>query len=312
MSFTEFSANSDLLSGPSYRVHRYTDEIYKIVHFKRPFSLVERTQERDRSAKGNTDKLDAAFSRARRVILEVALCNQWDWFCTFTLDKAKYDRYNLKLWYKDFSQWIRDQRKKTGKTIRYLLIPEMHQDGAWHMHGLFADIPDTVSFAELRFVHGWKVSDKLVSGCFRCWLDYHSKFGFCSLSALKNPVAAAFYMTEYISKSLQESNIGVGGHLYYCSHGLMRSSLHTEIYGETTYFSRWLTQKYEFIETGFTHVQDCLDWTFALQFGKVEPLTQAYAGDLIKVEGFFVPDDGEQLALEDFPLSQNWHCNTKV
>lgn len=271
---------------------------------------------RDRSSKGNTEKLDAAFSRARKVILEVALCNQWDWFCTFTLDKAKYDRFNLKAWYKDFSQWIRDQRKKTGKTIRYLLIPEMHLDGAWHMHGLFADIPDTVSFAELRYVHGWKVPDKLVSGCYRCWVDYHTKFGSCSLSALKNPVAAGFYVTKYISKGLQESNIKVGGHLYYCSHGLQRSSVQVDVYEETDYFDRWLTHKYEFVETGFTHVEDGLTWHFGLEFDRTQPLDQAYAGDLIHVEAeaaaYFEAIDGEQLALDEFPSSRCWHCNTST
>ena len=306
MTIAEYAANPCALVGPSYTIHKYTDEIYKIVHFKRPRSLVERTAVRDRSAKGNTEKLDAAISRAKRVVLEVALCNHWDWFCTFTLDKEKYDRFNLNAWYKDFSQWIRDQRKKTGCRIRYLLIPELHQDGAWHMHGLFEDVPETVSFAELRYIHGWKVPDKLVSGCFRCWVDYHKKFGSCSLGALKSPVGAGFYVTKYISKSMQEINIAVGSHLYYVSHGLMRSSVHAQIYGVTNEFDRWLVNDYDFVATGFTHVNDCLDWTFALHHGKVEPLDQTYAGLLIQLEAEYGPPfdavEGVQEVLEGFAL----------
>lgn len=308
MTLAEYVANPCALIQPSYVVHHYTDQIYKIVHFKRPRSLVERSKKVDRSKKGYGEKLDAAISRAKRVVLEVALCNRWDYFCTFTLDQTKYDRYNLKVWYKDFTQWIRDQRKKTGHKIRYLLIPELHQDGAWHMHGLFFDVPETISFAELRYIYGWKLPDKLIKGNYRCWMDYHKKFGSCSLGALKNPVAAGFYISKYISKSLQETNIAVGGHLYYASHGLMRSAVQVEIYEETDAFDRWLTNKYEFIETGFTHVEDGLTWTFALEYDRIQPLDQAYAGDLIQVEeemdGYFEAVEGIQLTMDGFELPQ--------
>lgn len=295
------------LVGPTYSIHRYTDQIYKIVHFKTPRSFVERSYKSDKSRKGNQEKLDAAISRAKRVCLEIGLCNHWDWFCTFTLDKEKYDRHNLRKWYKDFTQWIRDQRKKTGRRIRYLLIPELHKDGAWHMHGLMEDVPETISFAELRYIHGWKVPDKLVKGNFRCWLDCHNKFGFCSLGRLRNPVGAGFYISKYISKSLQESNLSVGAHLYYASHGLMRSSLHTHIYGESALFDRWLVNKYEFIETGFTYEQDGLDWTFALEHDRLVPLDQVYVGDLGVVEDEFdYSYHGVQQILDGFEEVSKW------
>ena len=234
------------------------------------------------------------------------------------LDKEKYDRKDLKKWHKDFTQWIRDQRKKTGCKIRYLLIPELHQDGAWHMHGLFYDVPDTISFAELRYVHGWKVPDKLVNGSFRCWLDCHKKFGFCSLGKLRNAVASGFYISKYISKSLQESNIAVGGHLYYASHGLMRASLHTHIYEESDAFDHWLTNKYEFVETGMTYLDDQLDWTFGLEFDVVRlllnsvPLDQAYAGDLGNVEEEFdYAFDGVQQMISGFEEPSLWRENVQ-
>lgn len=308
MTLAEAVANPLALVGPDYSIYRYTDQIYKIVHFKTPRSLVERREKLDRSKKGNSVKLDASISRAKRVVLEIALCNKWDYFCTFTLDKEKYDRHNLRQWYKDFSQWIRDQRKKTGCKIRYLLIPELHQDGAWHMHGFMAELPDTISFAELRYVHGWKVPDKLVRGNFRCWQDCHNKFGFCSLGSLKNAVAAGFYVSKYISKSMQETNIAVGAHLYYASHGLLRCSLHTHIYGQTSEFDRWLTNKYEFVETGMTYSQDGLDWTFALEYGAFVPLDQAYVGDLAVVESdeFDYAHDGVQQMLDGFSDESSW------
>ena len=313
MTLADALKNPLALVGPNYSIYRYTDQIYKIVHFKSPRSLVERRVKCDRTTKGNSEKLDAAISRAKRVVLEIALCNKWDWFCTFTLDKDKYDRRDLKKWHKDFTQWIRDQRKKTGCKIRYLLIPEHHADGCWHMHGLFFDIPDTVSFAELRFLRGWKVPNKLVAGSYRCWLECHDKFGFCSLGQLRNPVASAFYISKYISKSFQEFNIAVGGHLYYASHGLMRALLHTHIYEETDAFNHWLTNKYEFVETGMTYLFDELDWTFGLDldilqlYEHVVPLDQVYAGDMAKVEDEFdYLFDGVQQMLSGFEDTSPW------
>lgn len=304
MTLQEYLDQPWALVGPSYTIHKYTDQIYKIVHFKTPRIFVERSEKCDRSPKGNSEKLDASISRAKRVCLEIGLCNHWDWFCTFTLDKTKYDRHNLGAWYKDFSQWIRDQRKKTGCRIRYLLIPELHQDGAWHMHGFMEDLPDTVSFAELRFIYGWKVPDKLVSGDYRCWVDCHNKFGYCSLGRLKNPVAAGFYVTKYISKSFSETTLAVGAHLYYASHGLMRASLHCCVYGERPELHRWLSNKYEFVETGMTFLEDNLDWSFALDYApdKLVPLDQAYAGDLGLVEQEFIDNMVEcvQLVIDEW------------
>lgn len=305
MQLQEYLEQPWLLQSPTYTIHRYTDQIYKIVHFKRPRSFVERTCSVDRSSKGNEEKLSNAISRAKKVILELSLCNSWDWFCTFTLDKEKYDRHDLHKWYKDFSQWIRDQRKKHGCMIRYLLIPELHQDGAWHIHGLMADLPDDlVSFPELRYIHGWKVPNYLVKANYQCWLEYHKKFGFCSLGQLKNPVAAGFYVTKYIAKSLDSSPLSVGQHLYYASHGLMRSTVHTHIFGDNHIFDRWLVNKYEFVDTGMTFEKDGLDWTFAFEFApeRLVPLDQAYAAELGLVEQEFIDDmvEGVQLVIDKF------------
>lgn len=269
MTVEEILAFPPSLVAPNYYIYDYSNGIYKVVHFKNPRLLV-RDLNTDRRRKGGESKLDSSVSRTKRVCLELALCNPWDWFCTFTLDKNKYDRYNLTKWYKDFSQWIRDQRKKTGCAIAYLLIPELHSDGAWHMHGFMKDVPSVVSFSDLRR-DGWQVPDKLVSGDYSCWMDYHKKFGFCSLGALKNPVAAAFYITKYITKS-QCEGIPVGAHTYYPSRGLVRASKHGEIYGECAYLDSFCTNKYEFCETGMTHLDDCLDWTFAMEYMRVLPL----------------------------------------
>lgn len=260
------------LVGASYNIYRYTDSIYKIVHFRNPRVFVGSEKPRkDKPASSLDEKLDASISRAKRIILEYALCNSWEWFGTFTLDKTKYDRYNLAKFYKDFTQWIRDQRKKFKTPIRYILIPEMHQDGAWHMHGLLAGVPDLRTFSSLR-VDGWNVPDRVVDGGYSCWLGFHRKFGFCSLGALRNPVACGFYVSKYVGKSLQDSGIKVGSHLYYANHGLARAQFHGDVYGESDFLDRFTVNHYEFVDTGFTKLQDNLDWSFGLDLMNFECL----------------------------------------
>ena len=93
----------------------------------------------------------------------------------------------------------------------------------------------------------------------------------------------------------------------------MRASLQTHIYEETDAFNHWLTNKFEFVETGMTYVSDGLDWTFALGFDLVRwylnavPLDQVYAGDMGKVEDEFdYFYDGVQQMLTGFEDPSPW------
>lgn len=265
--------SSDIVfEGPSYRIYSYTDSIYKVVHFKSPRSIY--CFEVDRSRKGeSTTKFDSSISRARKNVLELALCNDWKWFATFTLDKEKYDRYDLDKYFKDFSQWIRDQRKYYGCDIRYLLVPEQHADGAWHIHGLLSDIPDLVSFKSL-WDSGLNVPWKLVEGGYYNWSRYVDKFGNCSLGAINDPVAVSFYIVKYISKSfVDDSGNRVGKHLYFCSKGLNRSSVHGEVYEyKVSELDAFCRNHYKFCDTGFTKTEDGLSWDFAMEHMEIQPL----------------------------------------
>lgn len=295
------------LVGPTFNVYKYNNNLYKVVHFPRPRPLLA-CPEVDRSKKGRDRKLDAAVSRARKNVLELGLCNPWDWFGTFTLDKEKYNRYDLEKFHKDFTQWIRDQRKKTGAPIRYLLVPELHQDGAWHMHGLMFGVPSLVSFGDLR-ASGWKIPGKLVDGHFFCWMDFHEKFGFCSLGAVRNPIGASYYTAKYVTKSLDDSGVDVGKHLYYCSRGLDRSVLHSQCFEPSAELAALCTQKYEFCSTGFVNVDDPDKWLDALEFvdglrtvGKTFSLSDETLEETLNAScaPFFEMQEGIQEALEGF------------
>lgn len=240
------------LVGPDYNLYRYRHDFYKVVHFKStaPHGItLARTKD---DGFKHEDKLPQALSRARRVCLELALCNDWKWFATFTIAKNNFDRKNLDGFYERFSEWLKYQKKKTGKKIPYLLVPEQHGDGSWHMHGFFnSDIDGFLKPFKELWEAGADIPYKLVKKGYYNWEEYQKKFGFCSFGEIRNHDATAFYATKYISKSFQGDARRVGLKLYYCSQGLNRATYYDSVYGPCPPLDSCLQNKYEFCFTGF-------------------------------------------------------------
>lgn len=179
-------------------------------------------------------RLANSLSRTRKRIFEIAACNEWQWFFTGTLDGEKVDRNNLDETFKRLSQWIRDQRKKTGCEVRYLIVPEQHKDGAWHFHGLLSDVPENQIF---KFC----ISDKIPLRIKRTikngtevftWKDYAEKFGYSTATAIRDEAAVSCYITKYITKEMITENKGIKSrkHLYYASQGLKKPCTLAESY----------------------------------------------------------------------------------
>lgn len=181
------------------------------------------------SVKGtvNDCKLDSNLRRAKNTIKELVLCNDWEYFITLTLDKTKYDRYNLAKFNKDLSQYIRDLRKKLKADIKYLLIPEQHSDGAWHMHGfLMGLLTSELKLFDKSEKLPHYIRDKLCKGeKIYNWVGYGNKFGFNSVEAIRDKDKASSYVTKYVTKDIADSVKELNAKLYYCSRGLERSKV---------------------------------------------------------------------------------------
>ena len=156
---------------------------------------------------GNATKLADNLTRARSRVQELALCNPWEWFVTFTLDKEKYNRHDLPKFNKDLGQFIRDRRKWQGINVKYLLIPEKHQDGAWHMHGFLLGLPAE----HLRQFQATdrlpnKIRARLAEGKqVYTWDAYARRFGFADIEPIGNNEAAANYIIKYVTKDTARS-----------------------------------------------------------------------------------------------------------
>lgn len=199
----------------------------------------------------NEEKLKNNITRARNKIIEYGLCNDFDYFCTFTLDKKKYDRHNLPVFKKHLDIFIQNLNARTEANIKYVLIPEQHKDGAWHLHGFMMGIPekllelfDRKSKKKLPpfIVNGLKAGRQLYD-----FPLYREKFGYCCLEPVESKIGATMYMCKYMSKEISSNVRELGAHLYYCSKGLKKA--------EVVAHGQWL---------------DCeFDWNYVHKFGSI-------------------------------------------
>lgn len=176
------------------------------------------------SANKNNMRFSQSISRARNRVFELAMCNEFRYFCTFTQDEKKRDRFDLSAFRKDLAQMVRNlnRGRAPDKKIKYLLIPEQHKNGAWHLHGLLQGLSET----DLReFKLNEKIPQKIKNTIKNGqkvydWTTYRRKFGYFTCTEINDGTACAKYITKYITKTLDGKKMDGGSHLYFASQGL--------------------------------------------------------------------------------------------
>lgn len=151
------------------------------------------------------EKLENNLCRAKQKIIEYVLCNDFEFFFTGTLDPKKYNRFDYDKFLKDVSKFFNNYKNRHSKDFIFLIVPELHKNGAIHIHGFLAGInPDDIITNQNGFLE---------------WVSYSSKFGFMSFSPIRNKEHTAYYCTKYITKDI-EKLIGKNKQLFRCSKGL--------------------------------------------------------------------------------------------
>lgn len=210
---------------PLYTIKYYNDHLYRCVKRLFTSSGVAKRPAAPSDLKEHVGKFDSALSRARTVVRDLALCNNWDYFVTITFDKKKWDRYDYESRTKELMQWFQNISRDNDR-FKYLLVPEFHKDGAIHYHGLMSGI----DVAARPNWWPWNVNlkKKLYSDTGKIeyydhWPLCSSRYGYSSVEPVKDPIAVGFYISKYITKTMAEKADMVGVHTYYRSHGLLRS-----------------------------------------------------------------------------------------
>lgn len=213
-------------------IKKFSEDKYKFTYMKSCRNSGIELPEKENNKKPikgtvNSTKLENNISRTKSIVNELALCNDWEYFCTLTISDERFNRFDLGKINRKISLFIRDYNKKHKSDIQYLLIPEKHQNGAWHLHGFFKGFHEN----ELNlFTKGQKlpkyINDKLNKNePIFDWQLYRDSFGWCCFEPIKNNEAAARYVTKYITKDLAKCVSTVNAHMYYCSKNLKRAEL---------------------------------------------------------------------------------------
>lgn len=144
------------------------------------------------------ENIERAMRRARAKVRQLALANEFEWFVTLTLDPEKINRYDPVEVVRKMSQWCDNRVRRKG--LKYILVPEHHQDGAIHFHGFFNGALEAVD-SGLTDKNGHKVYNLPdwtwgFTRAVRLYGDYHAAVG---------------YTTKYIGKGTGK----IGGRWYY-------------------------------------------------------------------------------------------------
>lgn len=209
-----------------FTVRQYGKYIVRITwHKSLRESGWESEQGKPRKGTVNDSKLENNLCRAKSTVRELVLCNDWDYWCTLTLSPDKQNRYDLEAFIKKFSEFIHNYNRRCipEDKIKYLLVPEKHQDGAWHMHG---------------FIKGIRNKDLYINqNGYLSWKQYDSKFGFISMDRIRDKEAASSYILKYMTKDTLHSVSKLNAHAFYSSKNLNRS---TEVYrGSAQFKGQW-------------------------------------------------------------------------
>lgn len=192
LKFTEFPSGMTRVQIYSYEVFSGTDEsdsksyeteinpfdgkaarVYKLF----PVSDPERS-------------LSESTRRSKMKLYDYALSNDWEWFFTLTLRKEKVDRYDYDACVKALKNFL-DRVRRKCPDMKYLFVPEQHEDGAYHFHGLVSGC-NNLEFKKTNIIRDGKVVYNV--------LDY--KLGFSEATKVKDTIRASGYICKYVTKTL--------------------------------------------------------------------------------------------------------------
>lgn len=133
-----------------------------------------------------------SLKRAKGNIFDLSRANNWDWFVTLTLNPEKINRYDYSVCSKKVSVWLKNMQIECDSTFRYIVVPERHEDGAYHFHGLFADCE------QLQFTFSGHY-DKKGREIYNIG---KYKWGWTTATKVTSNEGVTKYLTKYVTKDL--------------------------------------------------------------------------------------------------------------
>lgn len=152
-------------------------------------------------AKDRERSMEMSRQRAKAKIRDLALCNSFEYFFTWTINPQLLDRYDSKIVYEKLRNFLANAVRRKG--FSYLVVPEYHvqksgeDKPAIHLHGLCN--LGSVRIERARGKNGRCLTDKEGRPVYNM-LSW--KYGYSTCVPLDgNYERTANYITKYITKS---------------------------------------------------------------------------------------------------------------
>lgn len=206
-------------------------ERYKI--YDKPILIPDNNGQRGirGQAKNREKSIRQSMSRTKEKIFGYVMANNFEYWATQTFNFKKVDRYDLDEIVKRYNQKLYNLKKRNYPALKWLIVPENHKDGAWHLHMFISGIPqDKIVYSGYNYFNKKKRFFRKVYN----WVDTID-YGFNDYIYIGDiddieRYKIALYMTKYITKDL--ATIRFNKKMFWSSKGLLKS-LKTNIFVNT-------------------------------------------------------------------------------
>lgn len=198
--------NKNHVYSTRFFLYNYNDNNFRIVKVKScRNSGFEEIKKKHNFIDVNSEEVQkSSLSRTKRNIRELALCNDFEYFATFTVNSEKCDRYSLND-VQDKLKKVLHKIKRNNKDFAFLIITEKHKDGAFHFHGLIKGISDL-------YVNNNGYLSSMI---------FDNELGFNSFSKIKDYTKCCNYILKYITKDCIKNS---HNQIYISSRGLKKAT----------------------------------------------------------------------------------------
>lgn len=181
---------------------RGNDDTYRVIQSQGSFCFDGSSGLNKRHERECRRRFDFSVQRTASIIKALTELNHWDYWITLTFDKSLVGGSAMRSEWrtvKSVLTWLQMYNANHGISIRYMLVPDLHSDGAFHLHGLLSSVParliewwtmETAPTAKIRA----RIRSGVPCGSFK---PYSARFGFSRLEPLKNAGAAGHYLSSH-------------------------------------------------------------------------------------------------------------------
>lgn len=167
----------------------YEDDVLENDIIINPFDFSKTKEVKTFSSQSDNEQ--RSFNRSKQKVFEYARCVPWEWFVTFTFAPDTIDRYDFSACSSVIRKWLNNQRRNAPE-LKYLIVPEHHKDGAYHFHGLLADV-GLMKFVDSE--HKTRAKEPIYN--MTKW-----SYGFTTATKVNNIHSVSKYIGKYITKDL--------------------------------------------------------------------------------------------------------------